>query len=63
MRRGFGIGLGQHPLRFGFEHNRFLDDLVFMGNFPRDPERITRDLESTLTDQVPYPIEDPFVLK
>jgi hypothetical protein len=35
-RRGFGLGFGQHGLRFGFEHDRFVDDLVSMGDFPHD---------------------------
>ena len=38
-RRGFGIGFGEHGLRFGFKHDRFVDDLVSMGDFPHDQER------------------------
>jgi hypothetical protein len=37
-KRGFGIGFGQHGLRFGFEHDRFVDDDVSLGDIPLDQE-------------------------
>ena len=37
--RGFGIGFGKHDLCLGFEHDRFVDELVSLGDFPVDQER------------------------